>query len=74
MQLKLINKEKEKVFLTKISFVELVVGENILDNVTPRRKSFIEEEIKERELKIILEEMVEKQRDKDELQTEDKKE
>lgn len=74
MQLKLINKEKEKVFLTKISFVELVVGENILDNVTPRRKSFIEEEIKERELKITLEEMVEKQRDKDELQTEDKKE
>lgn len=74
MQLKLINKEKEKVFLTKISFVELVVGENILDNVTPRRKSFIEEEIKERELKIILEEMVEKQRDKDELQTKDKKE
>ena len=38
MQLKLINKEKEKVFLTKISFVELVVGENVLDNVTPRRK------------------------------------
>lgn len=74
MQLKLINKEKEKVFLTKISFVELVVGENILDNVTPRRKSFIEEEIKERELKITLEEMIEKQRDKDELQTEDKKE
>lgn len=74
MQLKLINKEKEKVFLTKISFVELVVGENILDNVTPRRKSFIEEEIKERELKITLEEMVEKQRDKDELQTKDKKE
>ncbi len=74
MQLKLINKEKEKVFLTKISFVELVVGENVLDNVTPRRKSFIEEEIKERELKITLEEMVEKQRDKDELQTEDKKE
>lgn len=74
MQLKLINKEKEKVFLTKISFVELVVGENVLDNVTSRRKSFIEEEIKERELKITLEEMVEKQRDKDELQTEDKKE
>ena len=74
MQLKLINKEKEKVFLTKISFVELVVGENVLDNVTPRRKSFIEEEIKERKLKITLEEMVEKQRDKDELQTEDKKE
>lgn len=74
MQLKLINKEKEKVFLTKISFVELVVGENVLDNVTPRRKSFIEEEIKERELKITLEEMVEKQRDKDELQIEDKKE
>lgn len=74
MQLKLINKEKEKVFLTKISFVELVVGENVLDNVTPRRKSFIEEEIKERELKITLEEMAEKQRDKDELQIEDKKE
>ncbi len=74
MQLKLINKEKEKVFLTKISFVELMVGENVIDNVTPRRKSFIEEEIKERELKITLEEMVEKQRDKDELQTKDKKE